>query len=175
MGTKSTHEVCQEGIVMKITRLVSTTVLSLLLGSTALVWAQDEHNDAKPEEPRPEANRPERNEAQPKKQDENKAPRQEETKPSKQAEHGAAGQHGRIPDDKFRSHFGRQHTFAVSRITVVEGQRRFQYGGYWFTLVDTWPAGWAYTDDCYIDYIDGEYFLFDLLHPGVRIAIVVVL
>jgi hypothetical protein len=41
--------------------------------------------------------------------------------------------------------------------------------------VDPWPVGWGYGDDCYIDYIDGEYFLFDLLHPGVRIAIIVVL
>jgi hypothetical protein len=58
---------------------------------------------------------------------------------------------------------------------VVEGAPRFAYGGYNFVLVQPWPAGWAYTDDCYIDYVDGEYFLFDLLHPGVRIAINVVL
>ena len=58
---------------------------------------------------------------------------------------------------------------------IVRGQPHFQYGGYNFELVDAWPADWAYTDDCYIDYIDGEYFLFDLLHPGVRIALFVVL
>ena len=29
--------------------------------------------------------------------------------------------------------------------------------------------------NCYIDYIDGEYFLFDLLHPGIRIAVFVVI
>lgn len=166
---------------MKLARLVSTAALSLLLGSTAVVWAQEEHNDAKPEGARPEATRPAQDEARPphqgeempRKQDEAKPPRQEEAKPSKPQHAGT--QHGRIPDDKFRSHFGHQHTFVVNRITIVEGQRRFQYGGYWFTLVDTWPAEWAYTDDCYIDFIDGEYFLFDLLHPGVRIAIVVVL
>ena len=81
---------------------------------------------------------------------------------------------GRIPDDTFRANFGRQHTFVVQRPTTVEGQPRFQYGGYWFTLSDAWPVGWDYTDTCYIDYIDGEYFLFDLAHPGVRLAIVVV-
>jgi hypothetical protein len=59
--------------------------------------------------------------------------------------------------------------------TVVQGQPTFQYSGYSFTMVDAWPVGWAYTDQCYIDYIDGEYFLFDLAHPGVRLAIVVVL
>jgi hypothetical protein len=83
----------------------------------------------------------------------------------------ASGQ--RIPDDKFRSNFGRQHTFRV-QTQVVEGQPRFQYSGYWFALANPWPAGWAYTDDCYIDYIDGEYVLIDLLHPGVQLALIVV-
>jgi hypothetical protein len=63
----------------------------------------------------------------------------------------------------------------INKTTVVNGQPRFQYSGYWFTIVDPWPVGWAYTDQCYIDYIDGQYFLFDLLHPGVQIAIVVVM
>jgi hypothetical protein len=87
---------------------------------------------------------------------------------------GAPAQRGqRIPDDKFRANFGRQHRFRV-QTTVVEGQSRFQYGGYWFALVDAWPVGWAYTDDCYIDFVDGEYVLIDLLHPGVQIAVFVV-
>lgn len=42
-------------------------------------------------------------------------------------------------------------------------------------IVDAWPAGWVDTDGCYVDYVDGEYFLFDLLHPGVGVAIMVVL
>ena len=58
---------------------------------------------------------------------------------------------------------------------IVRDQRQFQYGGYNFEFVDVWPSDWAYTDDLYIDYIDGEYFLFDLLHPGVRIALFVVM
>jgi hypothetical protein len=88
--------------------------------------------------------------------------------------HPGNGQSARIPDKDFKAHFGKQHTFVVNRPTVVEGQPRFQYGGYWFVISDPWPTGWAYTDSCYIDYIDGEYFLFDLLHPGVQIALVVV-
>jgi hypothetical protein len=83
----------------------------------------------------------------------------------------ASGQ--RIPDDKFRANFGRQHTFRV-QTQVVQGQPRFQYGGYWFALANPWPGDWAYTDDCYIDYIDGEYVLIDLRHPGVEIPLVVV-
>ncbi|MFZ0808667.1 MAG: hypothetical protein WAN03_20905 [Candidatus Sulfotelmatobacter sp.] len=85
-----------------------------------------------------------------------------------------AGKGGHIPDDKFRAHFGRSHHFAA-RSVIVSGQPQFQYSGYTFELVDPWPQDWAYTDDCYIDYIDGEYFLFDLLHPGVRIAVFVVM
>jgi hypothetical protein len=89
-------------------------------------------------------------------------------------EHAAAGQRGqRIPDDKFRANFGREHHFRV-QTTVEEGQPRFQYGGYWFVLADAWPADWSYSDDCYIDYIDGEYVLIDLLHPGIRLAVFVV-
>jgi len=30
------------------------------------------------------------------------------------------------------------------------------------------------TDDCYIDYIDGEYVLIDLSHPGMQIALEIV-
>jgi hypothetical protein len=80
----------------------------------------------------------------------------------------------RIPDDKFRAHFGREHHFRISQPVIVENRPRFQYSGYWFEFVDVWPVDWSYSDDCYVDYIDGEYFLFDVLHPGVRLALVVV-
>jgi hypothetical protein len=92
-------------------------------------------------------------------------------------QHGRpAAQQGRhIPDDQFRSHFGRQHTFHVHRQQIVNvPQPVIVYSGYSFELVDPWPAEWSYDDDCYVDYIDGEYFLFDVLHPGIRIALFVV-
>ena len=92
-----------------------------------------------------------------------------------QTEHARpTGKSAHIPDDKFRASFGRQHAFKVSRPVVINNQQTIQYGGYNFALVDAWPAGWAYSDDVYLDYVDGEYFLFDLLHPGVRIAVFVV-
>jgi len=84
-----------------------------------------------------------------------------------------AGKGGHIPDDKFRASFGRSHTFHPNRPTIVNNQPTFVYSGYTFVMVDPWPSEWAYTDDCYVDYVDGEYFLFDLLHPGVRIALFV--
>ncbi len=80
----------------------------------------------------------------------------------------------RIPDDRFREHFGRNHKFHVERIVLVENRPRFQYTGYWFELVNPWPADWSYSDDCYIDYIDERYFLIDPAHPGIRLAVIVV-
>jgi len=146
-------------------------------------------NDAQParQEPRQE---PRRDEARPPKNDsernpktENARPERDQTKPGRE-EHGQAqpnsharpaGKSAHIPDEKFRASFGRRHTFVISRPVVIEGQPRFQYSGYWFEIVDAWPGDWAYTDDVYVDYIDGDYFLFDLLHPGVRVAVFVIM
>jgi len=90
-----------------------------------------------------------------------------------QAHNGRSGG-GRIPEDRFRANFGRQHRFRIGRPTVVEGQPRFQYSGYWFEFEDPWPASWSYDDDCYIDYVDDGYYLFDARYPGVRIAVIVI-
>ena len=185
---------------MKVVRLLNLTILSALVGCSALVYAQDEKpQDNKPaqqEEPKLQPKqdetkhqteakphqdeaKPSKDEAKPSKQD-----KQEEKQDQKQEQEGLpkqqagkaapAGKGGHIPDDKFRAHFGHSHTFKAKTV-IVQGQPQFQYGGYSFQLVDVWPADWAYTDECYIDYIDGEYFLFDLLHPGVRIAVFVVM
>lgn len=82
------------------------------------------------------------------------------------------GGHGRIPDDQFRSHFGREHHFRAQGV-IVAGRPNFSYQGYNFELANPWPAGWAYSDDCYVDYIDGQYYLIDLAHPGLRLALVI--
>lgn len=152
-----------------------------------------EPKDAKPmqEQPTPKAEegKPAKNDKMDK-QDEKRnnemKPAQEQNRPMQNNNHDRAMQNGgdhakpaanqrgqRIPEDKFRANFGRQHTFRV-QTQVVQGQPRFQYGGYWFALANPWPGDWAYTDDCYVDYIDGEYVLIDLLHPGVEIPLVVV-
>jgi hypothetical protein len=86
-----------------------------------------------------------------------------------------AGRTARIPDDKFHANFGRQHHFAIGHPQVVGAQPRFQYSGYSFEIVDPWPAGWAYSDDVYVDFVDGDYFIFDILHPGERIAVTVIM
>ena len=107
-----------------------------------------------------------------------RAGQQREAKPAQQragAQQGnrgqSAGSHGSIPEARFRSNFGRGHTFHVNRGEFANGSGRFQYGGYWFNVVDPWPVGWLYTDDVYVDYLNGGYFLCDPLHPGVYISI----
>jgi hypothetical protein len=77
----------------------------------------------------------------------------------------------RIPDDRFRSNFGREHHFRIGSPTMVDGYSRFQYGGFWFGFVQPWPDDWYYTDDVYVDYIDGGYYLCNPYYPGVQIAI----
>lgn len=81
----------------------------------------------------------------------------------------------RIPDERFHSNFGREHEFHMGNPVMVSGYSRFQYGGYWFGFVQPWPVGWYYTDDVYIDYVDGGYYMFDPYYPGARFAISVVL
>jgi len=166
-------------------RFLNLAILAMLVGCSAVIYAQDEKpQDERPtrqEEPKPE---PKRDDVKPQDEakphpDEAKPPKQEKREqnghPEQQARNGRpAGKGGHIPDDKFRAHFGRNHAFTAKAI-IVQGRPQFQYGGYSFELVDVWPEGWAYTDECYIDYIDGEYFLFDLLHPGVRVAVFVVM
>jgi hypothetical protein len=82
---------------------------------------------------------------------------------------------GRIPDASFRAHFGRDHSFRINRPVMVGGSPRFQYGGYWFGFGEPWPAGWSYSDQVYVDYINGGYYLLDPVHPGVQISISVIL
>jgi hypothetical protein len=87
----------------------------------------------------------------------------------------SARSYGRIPDQRFRSHFGREHRFRINEPVLVGGYSRFQYGGYWFGFVEPWPVGWYYTDDVYIDYVDGGYYMYDPYYPGARFSISVVI
>jgi glucan-binding YG repeat protein len=82
---------------------------------------------------------------------------------------------GRIPDDRFHQNFGNEHRFRIGTPVMVGGYSRFQYGGYWFGFVQPWPVGWYYTDDVYVDYVDGGYYMYNPYHPGARFAISVVL
>ena len=54
---------------------------------------------------------------------------------------------------------------------MIGGQASFQFGGFWFGIVDPWPVGWLYTDAVYVDFVAGGYVLVDVLHPGVQVAV----
>src|SRR5579863_3304281 len=122
---------------MKLTGIVRILLMLSFLGVSALIYAQDPRDNANPpQEPRPEATKPAGDDVRPPRQDEAKPPKQDDSKPPreegkpanqevpKQAEgreqsSAHAQQSGRIPDDKFRAHFGRQHTLVIKQPTVV--------------------------------------------------------
>ena len=87
----------------------------------------------------------------------------------------------RIPENRFHAYFGQQHGFRVGRLPflVVGGYPRFQYAGYWFSVVDPYPAYWSNnwydTDDVYVAYLSGGYYLYNRRYPGVGLAISVTL
>ena len=156
---------------------------------------------AKPEEHQAEAKKQE-SEAKPAKQEQQAKPvkQEQEAKPEKQQEQAKSTNHerpertaseekrqhaqpalrlsargeGRIPDDRFRANFGVEHTFVIREPVIVGGFSRFQYGGFWFGFVNPWPVGWYYTDNVYVAYIDGGYYLYNPYYPGVRVSISVV-
>ena len=78
----------------------------------------------------------------------------------------------RIPDDRFRLYYGRDHWFRVYSLpmTVVGGYPRFRYGDYWLSFVDPYPEywgdNWYETDDVYVDYYNDGYYLYNRRYPG---------
>jgi hypothetical protein len=129
---------------MKRLLAVSGVCGAFLLGGAMTAYAQDEHREEHHEEVKHE-----------------------------EMKHDEHMEHKRIEDAHFRSHFGHDHHFAIRHVAVVGGRPHFAYGGYNFEIVEAWPHGWSYNDDVYIDFVDGGYYLFNLRHPGVRIAVTV--
>jgi len=102
------------------------------------------------------------------KQEEKNAQQQQHNQPAQRAGGGS-----RIPDDRYKANFGREHTFRVNQGDYSSG--RFQYGGYWFGFGGAWPSNWLYTQDVYVIEIDGMYYLCNPMYPGVNLAISVTL
>jgi hypothetical protein len=99
-----------------------------------------------------------------------------------QSEHRTWQQRGgyngyRVPDDRFREYYGQGHAFRIYSLPVVfvGGGQRFQYGGYWFGLIDPWPEYWSSdwydSDDVYVNYDGDGYYLYNHRHPSDRVAI----
>ncbi|HTW25101.1 MAG TPA: hypothetical protein VMD78_15970 [Candidatus Baltobacteraceae bacterium] len=75
----------------------------------------------------------------------------------------------RIPEDRYRADFGREHTFHVHR-----DHDRFQFGGFWFQFTDAWPSDWTDGDNFYVIEDGGVDYLCDSRFPDQRIVVVVV-
>lgn len=180
---------------MKLLAVLSKAALCMILGISVPLYAQqDEHpqeeNRARPEHEQDKPAQAEDKHADKDRQEDKRAEQEDkraeqqdkraeqadkhaeqEDKTARQADRREDKRGGHIPDDRFRANFGREHRFHIGRPVIVEGAPRFRYGGYWFVIVEPWPVGWTYDDEVYVDYIDGGYFLFNPVHPGVRISI----
>jgi len=147
---------------------------------------EPKHPEAVPAQPPETAPEPRQQEEKPAQKEEKKEPKSQEQPKTGHEGHGKttqqeharpAGKSAHIPDAKFKASFGRQHAFKVNKVitttTVVPNQTQFVYSGYTFIFLDPWPAGWLFTDDCYVDFIGDEYVLIDVFHPGVQVALFV--
>jgi len=170
---------------MKLAGIISTAILSLALGASSAAYAQDQHEQqeeqkdkpaekkAQPEKPAKQEEKNAREEKNTKQEEKNAKQEQQRTpeaKPERQEQRAGAN---RIPDDRYRAHFGQEHRFRVN-----EGDyrnRRFQYGGYWFGFVGGWPGNWLYTQDVFVIDIGGVYYLCNPMYPGVNIELSVTL
>ena len=76
---------------------------------------------------------------------------------------------GTISDAHYNASFGSGHSFHVNRGDY--DRHRFAYGGYNFGFVQPWPVGWGYDDDVYVIYSDGGYYMYNRVHPGLRLSI----
>jgi len=172
---------------MKRAAIISTAVLSLTLGAGIPAYAQQEQHEqqeeqkAKPAQEKEKKAEPEKSVKQEEKNAQQDQSKQAERnaqeqhsqpgKPGKQEEHARGN--GRIPDDRFKANFGREHSFRVT-----EGDyrnHRFQYGGYWFGFASAWPSNWLYTQDVYVIEIDGVYYLCNASYPGVNVTLSITL
>jgi flagellar biosynthesis GTPase FlhF len=131
--------------------------------------APRQEKNAKQESPAPQQ---EKNAKQEEKSAQQQQQHTQQAKPEQQAQRAGGNGGGRIPDDRFRANFGREHTFRVTQADYNR-DRRFQYGGYWFAFVDAWPSNWLYTQDVFVVEINGVYYLCNAMYPGVNIALIV--
>ena len=83
----------------------------------------------------------------------------------------------RIPENRYNGYFGPSYPFVIYNqpYMVVGGFPRFQYGGFWFSVVDPWPNTWGnnwyQSDDVYVVYQDNGYYMYNRRYPNVGLAI----
>jgi hypothetical protein len=172
---------------MKLQGIIGTVLLSLILA--APVYAQEQHDQEEQKDQKEQTAKPAQDEKKAEteksaKQDEKGAQQEKNTKPeeknaqenNKQEEKNAQQQHaqpaknaGRIPADRYKANFGREHTFRVTQGDY--NNHRFQYGGYWFGFAAPWPGNWLYTQQVFVVDIGGVYYLCNPTYPGVNLEL----
>jgi hypothetical protein len=161
--------------------------------------AQQQQQDRNKQQPRAQQQQQDRNKQQPRAQQqqrvnrpsqqsrrlqrgEDRAAWQQHRARSWQAEHKTWRQRGgyngyRIPENNFRGNFGQNHGFRIYSLPLmIAGEYlRFQYSGFWFSVVDPWPEywpdNWYENDDVFIDYSGDGYYMYNRRYPRDRIAI----
>jgi hypothetical protein len=165
---------------------------------------QEDKRQKQEQKPKPEKQQEAKAQKQEEQQEKGQQKQQQANRPSQQEQHGQPGeqqaaweghrahdwksehrdwnQRGgyngyRIPEDRYRGYFGLGHAFRIYSypVVVVGGYPRFQYGGFWFSVVDPWPEYWSddwYDNDyIYIEYYGDGYYLYNSRYPQDRIAI----
>jgi hypothetical protein len=147
--------------------VLTTAAMCLLLGAPA--FAQEPEDKPKQEEPKKQEDVKKQDTEKEKVKEKDKRDGERETTTKTTQRETVKTETHRIPDDKFRANFGREHRFHFQR---GWGQH-FEYGGFGFVLAQPWPAAWSYDDYVYVDFIDGQYYLVDVVHPEARILVTV--
>ncbi len=170
---------------MRLIEILGAAVLSLSLGALPGYAQQEQHEQQEEQKDKPaeqkERAQPEKRPEQPEKnvqQEKNVKPEErnaqqqhtQKGEPAPQTHPSNAKSGTRIPDDRYRANFGREHTFRVTQADYSRNHR-FQYGGYWFGFSDPWPSNWLYTQDVFVVEINGVYYLCNPMYPGVNIAL----
>jgi len=126
-------------------------------------------NQQKPDEQQPDNKERQKQQQEQAKREKSRPPQEQNSRPDHRNQQTRdKGQ--QIPPEKFRVNFGREHHFRVAH----RDDRRFQHSGYWFEVVEAWPAGWVFDDDCFIEEDGDDYYLVDVVHPEIRVLVIVV-
>jgi hypothetical protein len=162
---------------MKVIGIIGTVLLSLILA--APVYAQEQHDQEEQKDQKEQTAKPAQDEKKAEteksaKQDEKGAQQEKNAKPEEknaQQQHAqpAKSAGGRIPADRYKANFGREHTFRVTQGDY--NNHRFQYGGYWFGFAAPWPGNWLYTQQVFVVDIGGVYYLCNPTYPGVNVEL----
>ena len=185
---------------MKAFASLGTAVLLLSFGTIVPAFAQHEQDAAKPPQKQEQQAQQQNHNRQQQQQEAQRQSNQQQAHHSQQeqraqqtawqqhesrnwrSDHRTWQQRGgyngyRIPDNRYNGYFGSGHAFVIysQPYMVVGGYPRFQYGGYWFSVVDPWPSYWASnwyeTQDVYIVYANNGYYMCNQRYPDVGIAI----